>query len=57
MGFERNASESMPEVNCSIIAIASAISPSQRREEPLKDKHRLAFRSLEHVGPQHGPVR
>jgi hypothetical protein len=29
IGFDRNASKSMPDVNCSIIAIASTMSPNQ----------------------------
>ncbi len=57
IGFERNASKFMPEVNCSIIAMAAAISLNPRCEEDLKDKNRLALRPFQHLRQQHGPVR
>jgi len=57
MGLERNASKSIPHVNCSIIAIASAISVNRRRGDGLKDKNRLALRSFKHLRAQHGSVR
>jgi hypothetical protein len=53
MGFERNASKSMPAVNCSTIAIASMMSPNKRCGGGLKDKNRLALRSFEYFGAKH----
>lgn len=53
IGFKRNASKSIPEVNCSIIAIASIISLNQRCGGGLKDKDRLALRSFKDLGAQH----
>ena len=57
MRFERNASKSIPDVNCSIIAIASRISPNRRCGDTLKDKNRLALGSFENFGPKHRSVR
>ena len=47
----------MPDVNCSIIAIASIMSRSQVWGDGLKDNDRLPLRSFQHFGPQHRPVR
>src|SRR5579863_1711998 len=52
MGFERNASKSMPDVNSSIIAIASMMSLNHRCGGGLKDKNRLALRSFQHLGAE-----
>src|SRR5579884_2806709 len=57
IGFPRNASKSIPDVKFSIIAIASRMSLNQRSAGELKDKDRLAFRSLDDLGPQHLSVR
>src|SRR5207248_10837450 len=57
IGFERNASKSMPDVNCSIMAIASLISLNQRCRGELKDKDRLAFGSFRYLRPKHLPIR
>ena len=57
MGSEQNASKSIPAVNCSIIFMASDMSPNQRWGRALKDKHRLALCSLEHLLSQHRPIR
>jgi hypothetical protein len=57
IGFDRNASKSMPDVNCSMIAIASTMSVNQRRGGGLKDKNRLAFDPFKHRRPQHLSVR
>jgi hypothetical protein len=47
----------MPDVNCSIIAIASTMSPNQVWDDGSKDKDRLPLGSFQHLGPQHRPVR
>src|SRR5690349_443235 len=57
IGFDRNASKSMPDVNCSISAIASRMSPNQRRGGGRKDKNRLAFDPFKSLRPQHLSVR
>src|SRR5437868_11362519 len=56
IGFARNISKSMPDVNCSIIAIASTISLNQRCGGVLKDKNRLALGSFQYFGSQHFSV-
>ena len=46
----------MPDVNCSIMAIASLISLNQRCRGKLKDKDRLAFGSFRYLRPKHLPI-
>jgi hypothetical protein len=53
MGLVRNASKSMPDVNCPIIAIASMMSANERCGGGLRDENRLALRFFKHLRPQH----
>src|SRR5271165_2649949 len=53
IGFARNISKSMPDVNARSWRFASRMSPNRRRGGGLRDKNRLALHSFEYFGPQH----